>query len=179
MLCGINCLSMFHLLFILKNQPCTKIHVLFPRRSKCLLNNFRINHIFPNICIKWWGRRFINRGRICNMLNSNSSICIMFITFSHIINMRIGINFMVINTPVKVTLLNPLFVLISIIKIFTNNGIMINTIFVFIFNDWKCRGFTLMCTKLIFLSIARFNLNCCWCLLKMGCIASQCGASII
>ena len=39
-------------LFIRKNQPCTKIHVLFPRRSKCLLNNFRINYVFPSICIK-------------------------------------------------------------------------------------------------------------------------------
>ena len=117
---------MFHSLFILKNQACTKIHVLFPRRSKCLLNNFRINHIFPRICIKWWDRRFINRGRICNMLNSNSSTHIIFITFSHIINMRIVSNFMVINTPVKVASLNPLFVLISIVKIFTINGSMIN-----------------------------------------------------
>ena len=87
--------------------------------------------------------------------------------------MRIVSNFMVINTPVKVASLNPLFVLISIVKIFPK------TVFVFIFNYWKCGGFISMCTKLIFISIARFALNCYWCLLKKGCIASQCGALII
>ena len=113
------------------------------------------------------------------MLNSNSNVRIIFITFSHIINMRIGSNFMVINTPVKVVSLNPFFVLISMIKIFTINGSMINIVFIFIFSYWKCKGFTLMCTKLIFISIAKFVLNCCWCFLKRGCIASQCGALII
>ena len=143
---------MFHRLFIRKNQPFRKIHVYIPRRTKCLLNNFRINYIFPSICIKCWGRRFIKGGRICNMLNSNSSVRIIFITFSYIINMRNGSNFMVINTPVKVASLNTLFVLISILKIFPK------TVFVFIFNYWNCRGFALICTKLIFISISRFVL---------------------
>ena len=80
---------------------------------------------------------------------------------------------MVINTLVKVASFNPLFVVISIVKIFPN------TVFIFIFNYWNYRGFSSMCTKLIFISISKFALNCYWCLLKRGCIASQYGASII
>ena len=119
-----------HHLFICKSQHFTNMHLIFPCRNKWYLKTWRINHIFSSICVKWVRMRSIATGRICIMLDVNIIICITFIMVLRIFLFKIENDLMVIHIILKITLLNPLFILIHIINIFT---IISSMIFVFVF----------------------------------------------